>query len=479
MSTVRRQHETPLTRAAFALLAMMFVCAFSLNGSSHYVTVLAILALVGAGIAAVSPQASLILVAASPALDSFGILATEPQALTVFQVVLVASLIGMVYRVARRRESPWQRLTVWDIGILVFLAAAVASVPLSHDFSRSLIGAIEIAALVGMYALLSRSGPPEEAATRLGATVVFVGTVSALVAIGQAVVPRFPVPLLENHPTGSALFPARVSGFFANPNSLAVLLVLATVIATGRVLRSPTVRGRFAWAAAGLVCSLGVALTFSREGFIGLLVGLVAVIVFASPNARTTAVSIAVLLALAAGVSTLPGLDERAHSILNFRSDPSAMDRVYLSGVSLDMFRDHPVVGVGISAFMSTYPQYKDPRVTISPVTDGHQMPFSIPAETGVLGLVAELIMVGFLLYLLPKARVLARSGVDVSGVAAACAFFAMSLFNVFYYAEYFWITLALVASTLGSASLGGVFDAGSGWRWRRGAPSDPIGGEA
>jgi O-antigen ligase len=109
---------------------------------------------------------------------------------------------------------------------------------------------------------------------------------------------------------------------------------------------------------------------------------------------------------------------------------------------------------------MSTYPQYADPRVSISPVTDGHQMPFSIPAETGVLGLAAELVMVGFLLYLLSKAKALSRSGLNVLAIAAACAFFAMSFFNVFYYAEYFWITLALVASTLRSASLGVLSEA-------------------
>ncbi len=183
----------------------------------------------------------------------------------------------------------------------------------------------------------------------------------------------------------------------------------------------------------------------------------------ASPDRRTTAASVIVVLALTAGLLIVPGIADRASPVYAFRNDRSAMDRLYLSEVSLKMLKDHPIVGIGISAFMSTYPQYRDPRVAISPVTDGHQMPFSIPAETGVLGLVAELIMVGFLLYLLPKAKALSRSGVDVSGIAAACAFFAMSFFNVFYYAEYFWITLALVALTLRSASLGIVLDASKG----------------
>lgn len=461
MSTT--ESDTKLIRAAWVIVAMMFVCAFSLNGISHYMTVLMVLALVGAIVAATSTQAGVVLVVATPALDSFGILATRPQVITVFQVVLIASVAGMLYRVARARDSAWSWFTVWDVGILLFLVAAAVSVPLSQDVARSLIGAIEIAALIGMYALLSRAVPADESRRRIGATVVFAGTVSALIAIGQAIVPHFPVPLLENHPTGSSLFPARVSAFFANPNSLAVLLVLAAMIATGWALRSRAVRERLAWTAAGLVCVLGVALTFSREGLVGLLVGVVALILFASPSSRTTVASFIVVLALAAGVLATPGIGERASSIYGFRNDPSAMDRLYLSGVSLDMFRNHPVVGIGISAFMSAYPRYADPRVTISPVTDGHQMPFSIPAETGVLGLAAELVMAGFLLYLLSKTKALSGTGTDVSGVAATCAFFAMSLFNVFYYAEYFWVTLAWVASILGSASLGIVIDTRKG----------------
>jgi putative inorganic carbon (hco3(-)) transporter len=472
-------HETELVRIAWALIAMMFAVAFLLNGSDHYATVLAILALVGAVTAAASLQASIVLIAATPGLDSFGILATEPQVLTVFQVVLIASLVGMVYRLARHWHATRMWLTVWDAGILTFLTAAVVSVPLSLHFARSLIGAVEITALVGMYALLSRAEPLDESRRLLCRTLAFVGAVSGLVAIGQAFIPRFPVPLLENHPTGSYLFPQRVSAFFANPNSLALLLVLAATIATERVLRSRTVLGRSAWAATGLVCLLGIALTFSREGFVGLLVGVAAVVLIASPNLRTTLISIFVILALIAGMLAVPGIGERARSIYSFRNDASAMDRQYLSRVSLNMFMDRPVVGIGISAFMSAYPQYEDPRVTISPVTDGHQMPLSIPAETGILGLVAELIMAAFLLCLLPRARALSRSGIDVAGVAAACAFFAMSLFNVLYYAEYLWIALALVASTLRSASLGVLFYTPVGWRWHNAVPcfgsADPL----
>ena len=455
--TSRRPSEASLIRAAWALAALLFACAFSLNGYSHYTTVLAVLTLLAAATAAANTQASLILVVATPALDAFGVLVEYPWVTSVFQVVLVASLAGVTYRAIRHRERmrPW--VTLWDVGILVFLSAVVLSVPLSQDLSRSLLGTIQIAAEVGMYVLLSRAAPLGESRRRIGSAVVLVGVISALIATTQEFAPHFAPPLLDPlpHASGSSFLPLRATALFLNPNSLALLLVLAAVIATERTLRSEITRERWFWGAAGFSCAIGVGATFSRQGLIGLFIGVLATVLMASPSLRAIIVSAALILGLTIAVFVIPGLDVRARSIFGFQSDPSAMDRIYLSRVSVEMFRDHPATGIGIGAFMSTYPRYRDSRVTVSPVTDGHQMPFSIPAETGVLGLAAELLMVGLFVYLIPRARALARSGIDVSGLAATYAFLAMSLFNVFYFAEYIWVALALVGSALRSASLG------------------------
>lgn len=460
------------TRASVLLVIFWFACAFALNGVAHYSTIMTALAIAGAVLAAYDTQASLILVAAAPALDSYGILITEPQVVTVFQVVLIAGVLGFAFRFARAREWSRSWLTLWDAGILVFLMAVVLSVPASHARVRSVIGAIEIAALTALYLLFSRAVPPERSSRRIRLTVVAVGTLSALVAIGQAFVPGFPVPLLETHHTGSTLVPLRVSAFFANPNSAAALLVLSAVVAVELMLTGASWRARVGWAAAALVSAMSVALTFSREGIIGLIVGVVAVIIMTSRGLKTLAISLAVVLLVALAIFTAPGVGQRARSIYGFANDPSALDRVYLTQVSLKMFADHPATGIGMSAFAATYPGYADPRVTVSPVTDGHQTIFSIPAENGFLGLVAELVTLAALTCLVFASRAIARLGVSVAGIAAACAFLAMAFFNVFYYAEYAWVALALAGLAARSTSIGVLYQAPSGWLGPRCVPT-------
>ncbi len=432
---------------AWALLAALYVCAFLFNHVEHYAALLLVLAVPAALVSGISARAGVILVAGTPALDSFAIIATEPQVVTVFQVVLVAALAGAVWRFARKPRARAIRITTWDLGILLFLLATVISLPFSHAFAVSAVGVVETAVLVGMYLFLSVMASERASWEDLTLAVILTSGFSAIVAIGQAVVPRFPVPLLESHATGNAAIGSRVSGFFANPNSLALMLVLATVLAVEAAIRSASAARRISYGLVSVICAVGLAVTYSREAFVGLAVAVVALVLFASRTARARLAAFLVLVVVAGALLALPGVRDRARSILGFASDPSAMDRVYLSEVSLKMFADHPLTGIGMSAFMASYPSYKDARVTISPVPNGHQLPFDIPAQTGVVGLLAELLMVGALVLVISKAPGLARERMPVAGIAAALAFFVMSFVNQFYFAESFWITLALVGA--------------------------------
>jgi len=437
------------------VLAALYVSALLFNGIEHYQVLLLVLALPAAVLAGSSTRAGVILVAGSPALDSYAIIATEPQVVTVFQVVLVSALMGALWRLTRARKPRVARITIWDVGIVLFLAAAAVSVPLSVDVRGSVIGTIEIAALTGMYLFLSRAVREAAVWSDVFYAVVLTSGASALVAIGQAFLAHPPVPLLEHHLTGSPVVAERVSGYFANPNSLALMLLLGVILLAEAIIRDDSVARRIGFAVLGLICVIALAFTFSREAIVGLVVGGVALLLMSALTARARSWSLAALAVVFVAVLAFPGVHERAASVLDIRSDPSAMDRVYLSEVSLRMFADHPLTGIGMSSFMAAYPRYADPRVTIDPVPNGHQMPFSIPAETGVLGLLAELLMVGALVLGVRAAPRLAKAGMRIAGVAAAIAFFAMSFANGFWFCEAFWTTLALVGAVFRTAPLG------------------------
>lgn len=467
--------ERTAVRGAWILLGVLFALAFALNAMPGYEIALGVLAIASAVLAASSLPAAVILIAGTPALDSFGIIWTVPQVLTVFQVTLLAGIAGAAWRFVASRG--WRRASgSWlDLGVGLFLVATAISVPFSLDVRRSIIGLLEIGALTGMYLLLSRGAMAERSGVELRRVLLSVAAISSAVAVGQAFIRGFPVPLVENFVIDNPIIHVRVSAFYGNPNSLAFLLVLATVVACESILRARTTGHRVGLGVLVALYAVAIALTFSREAFVGVVAGLIALALIAGAGRRALLVGVIASAVLVAALFAVPGVSERAVSIVNFRNDASAMDRVYLSRVSLRMFADRPLFGIGESAFMRAYPRYADPRVTISPVTDGHQMPFMIPAETGILGLIAELMVVLTAGYALVKARTHAPPGIRRDGLAALCAFLAMSFFNIFYYAEYFWVTLALVGAFLQCLSLAQVMRDGHWIGVRRTAAQVPA----
>jgi len=441
----------------WTLLAAFALAATFLSGLPVYRALLLVIALAAALMAIRSPGWAAVLLVGTPVVDAYGIIFSVPQVITVFQIVLVAAVVGGLRHVLRARIERRQdavtyqlrkRVTPWDIGILAFMLAALVSLPLSEAPIRSLVAVVQLSMLLGMYAIVSRTSTDVVVHKAVVLTVVFMGAYSAILALIQVFGPWSLAPALEFHPTGNELVPLRASGFFLNPNTLGVMLVLSTLLAMEHVLRSPpsTLRS-IPHLLAAVLCLAGIAVTFSRAAFIGIVVGAVVLVILVAPKRPATWVQIAIVLLAITLVIPAWGTSERLASFLDLRNDESAMDRVFLSQVSLEMFRDYPLTGVGISAFPIAYESYIDPRITVQ-VTDGHQMPFSIPAETGFIGLVAMSLMVIALAARLRRIRRLSVSHeLPVAAIAVSISLLFMSFFNTFLFFKSFWTTLALVGS--------------------------------
>jgi hypothetical protein len=434
---------------ALTLLAVLFVIATFLYGTPHYEVLLLIPTIAAAALSATSSRAGAILVIGTPALDSFAILTSYPQVITVFQVMLIATISGAIFRRVAARRLRVPRLTMWDVGILIFVVAAWLSVPLSGSLRVSVIGAIEVTALATMYAFLTTTIDVRSRYSDLFLTLTAVGAISAIAGLGQAFVPGFPVPLLEEHITGNPVVVQRVSAFFANPNAFAVMLLPPILLLLEAILRERSRNRRIVLGLLIILMTAGLGVSFSREAMIGLVVASLSLALMIPASGRKrlrVAIAIAVVFALTGAVASV---SQRAPTLLDIRADASAMDRVYLSQASMRMFVDNPLTGTGVSSFMYAYPPYADSRVTIDPVPNGHQMPFAIPAEMGLAGLLAEIVMAVALVRTVSMAPSAAAEGVQVGGVAAAVAFFVMSFANGFIFCEAFWVTLAIVGSVL------------------------------
>lgn len=443
-------------RASWALLGIMFAAGLLAHGWAGYQGLLAGLALAAAVLCVLDARASAILFVGGQALGAYGFITHVPFSISVARVVVAAVAVGAVarwLRAGRPRLDLRRSISVWDLGILIFLAGAAASVPLSASLPLSLVGIVQVLLLTGAYFLLSRLALSAEGRGDVCSATIAVGALSALVALGQAFVPGFPVEVVRpTEAVDGAASAVRASAFFDNPNTMALLLVLAALFAVERVYaeRRPPLRALYAAAGALSLAAIGV--SESRAALIGIVVGGVALAALLIRSWRGRGVALVALALAFAAMLALPGVGARAASILDFGDDPSAMDRIYLAEASWEMFRDNPLTGVGIQAFRAEYPDYADPRVTIDPVTDGHQMPLSVPAEVGLLGLIAEAVLAAALLYILALSLRAGHEPLVPAGLAAMAAIAAMAFFNTFIFFESFWIATALVGADYAAA---------------------------
>jgi len=71
------------------------------------------------------------------------------------------------------------------------------------------------------------------------------------------------------------------------------------------------------------------------------------------------------------------------------RVDPyssSKIQRIYIWISAWKMFLDHPIFGVGFSAFSKMYPYYRLPQAIKENMSFAHNLPLNLLAETGILG---------------------------------------------------------------------------------------------
>lgn len=130
-------------------------------------------------------------------------------------------------------------------------------------------------------------------------------------------------------------------------------------------------------------------LTFSRGGYLGLFVALPLVVLLLW---RTFTLKIKVFVVVFVLVSLVMILTlgapvaDRVGSIFNFK-EPSNLGRLLIWRQALDIFRDHPLLGVGIGG----YSEFVDPTASYRAPIYAHNTYLDIAVEMGVFALIAWL----------------------------------------------------------------------------------------
>lgn len=423
----RRLIAGNLPQAAVLLTAaFVFGCFYAYSAARLSPWVVPGLAAAGLAVV-VAYRRSEIGIATALVLIPAGTLGINPQLMTYAVQAFSVYLACVAFFGWRARGGQTGGVPAMAVLVLVYLAVALLSVTQSPDlhsasrFMRSLLtGGLLFAAIV----FTARS--------RRQLLWVLAGAAASAMIVGLHAMRDYASG--GSHAVGfitsSGEVVGRATAGFSQPNQLGGFLVLLVPLALAGALISR--RWRIVFAFAAVAAAIGVYASFSRGALIGL-----AIIPFVFLRGWRLWI-IGPLLVLVVALSAPSLVRERFATLTNSGGEIST--RVQIWHTALNIWENHPLVGVGLGGFPQAYSQAFVPGKAFLPSTvfqpppHAHNIFLQLMAEQGILGLVA------FVAILIAAARIalrLRRSS-DQSArwlgsglLAALAAFLIHNLFDV------------------------------------------------
>jgi len=174
------------------------------------------------------------------------------------------------------------------------------------------------------------------------------------------------------------------TGFFSNSADYGVAMCVVWPIATMLLFSRPKGLWRFLLLACVPVLLLAILVCGSR----GAVVGAICILLVAwVRTVRKSAAFLMVILFLPGIFFVLPEASkERFRSAINYQQDPTASSRIIFWKAGLKMFRDHPLMGVGLANFanvrVAEYLDDEGPARAYVP----HSIYIQALSELGILG---------------------------------------------------------------------------------------------
>jgi putative inorganic carbon (HCO3(-)) transporter len=193
------------------------------------------------------------------------------------------------------------------------------------------------------------------------------------------------------------------AGLFADSGDLGVAMCVAWPLGIALFFGESKKFWKLFLIGSSLACLAAALVCGSR----GAVVGVVAsVIVALARNPRKLAAAFMVLLLLLGALFVLPGASkERFRSAMDWRQDPTSMDRIYLWRAGFRMFADHPLVGVGPNNFAPLRASYSKLDEPVARQWVAHSIYMQALTELGSLGTIFELALIVCFLRLNARTR--------------------------------------------------------------------------
>ena len=181
---------------------------------------------------------------------------------------------------------------------------------------------------------------------------------------------------------------ARAAGFFGHPMTFAgYLCIYLPLLFVLLFEKSVSVRGR--WFTGGLVILLSAALLFNatRGAWLAVVCTIsLLLLYYLTQRKKLAAVILCCLLAVGAGLTQYPPLAQRAQSITD-TTNQSNHERLLIWHSAYEMFKDHPVTGVGLGQYKDNYQKkYISPEAKEPFLSHAHNNFMQMLAENGLIG---------------------------------------------------------------------------------------------
>ena len=268
-------------------------------------------------------------------------------------------------------------------------------------------------------------------------------------------------------PESSLSKTTRIYSYLGNPNLLAGYILPAVILSFIAIFAWRSLPQKALAITMFIVNSACLILTFSRGGWIGLVVSFLVLLVLLlywwsidmPPFWRTWSLPI---LLISLGIFTVlavlfvPPVRERVLSIFAGRGDSSNNFRINVWMAAIEMIKDRPVIGIGPgnSAFNKIYPLYQRPNFT---ALSAYSVFLEIAVETGLIGFVCFiwLLVVTFNSGLLQLRRLRQQRNTQglwlIAGIVALVGMLGHGVVDTVWYRPQvntlWWLMVGLVAS--------------------------------
>jgi O-antigen ligase len=226
---------------------------------------------------------------------------------------------------------------------------------------------------------------------------------------------------------GGAAATGRAQAGFDHPALLAFFLVLAFPPATVLALRGRLTALRPVWAVCAALCVAGVAFSLTRGAMLALAFSLLVLLLL--PAFRRWALAGLVVLAVfavfnARAIEDSPQLEvigQRLSTITETQATASNQ-RPYIWAKTPSMIADHSIFGVGSGNFPVWAPRYAIVDYGGAPYVHAHNVPLTVAAENGIVGLALLLTFAGAVVVVGVRALVRGRRSANYAFAVAAAS---------------------------------------------------------